>query len=364
MAVIDEQIISKIVKDASPAVISITASKDIPKIDGFYRMPYGKREFIVPKIKKGEKKRVKISGGSGFLISDDGILLTNSHVIADTKAEYSVFMDHEERQDKKHSIEVVARDSLHDIAICKIIRASGSEEKGKQSVHPSLKKLPYLKLGDSTNLELGQFVVAVGNALGEFSNTVSFGVISGLSRFITARHSRSRQTERLRGLIQTDAAINPGNSGGPLLNLEGEVIGINTAVIFGAQNIGFAIPINQAKKDIQEVKEYGRVRIPFLGIRYLILDGDLKEKNNLAVDYGALIVREALGDIAVVPGSCAEKARLKEFDIILETNDKKITPEFTLQDVLQEKQIGDELELKVLRGKKELKVRIKLEEKK
>lgn len=343
----DENHISQIVKKVAPAVISIVVTKDLPKIEGFYNMPYGGRNFVVPKIKKGEHQKVKIGGGSGFIMSENGIILTNSHVVQDPKAEYSAFMDHQEN--KKWKLKIIARDPIHDIAIC-------------QLANPPL-KLPYIELGDSSNLQLGQFVVAVGNALGEFSNTVSLGIISGLSRFIMAQH-QGKQAERLRGLIQTDAAINPGNSGGPLIDMGSKVIAINTAVVYGAQSIGFSIPINQAKKDIEEVKKYGRVRIPFLGIRYLILDEQIKEENKLPVGHGAFIMREALGEMAVIPGSSAEKAGLKEFDIILEADNKKITPKLTLQDIIQEKKIGDTIDVKVLRNKKEIKIKLKLEEKK
>src|SRR3989338_1592003 len=222
---IGENRIEEIAKQASPAVISIVVTKDLPKVEGFYKMHYKGRDFIVPKLNKKKVEEVKIGGGSGFMVSDDGVILTNSHVVQDVKAEYTVFLDHQEG--KKWEMEIIARDPIHHIAICKL-------------KNPPKDALPYLNLGESTNLRLGQFVVAVGNALGEFSNTVSFGIISGLSRFITAQH-KGKQTERLRGLIQTDAAINPGNSGGPLINMQGEVIGINTAVIYGAQSIGSSI---------------------------------------------------------------------------------------------------------------------------
>lgn len=307
-------------------------------------MPYRGRQFLVPKIKKGEKEAVKIGGGSGFLVSDDGIILTNSHVVHDTKAEYTAFLDHDEKT--KHELEVVARDPIHDIAICKV--------KGNN--------FPYLELGDSSGLQLGESVVAVGNALGEFSNTVSLGIISGLSRFIRAQQGGRGQSERLRGLIQTDAAINPGNSGGPLINMEGKVVGINTAVVFGAQNIGFSIPVNQAKTDIEEVKKYGRIRIPFIGVRYVIIDEKMQKQNNLPVDHGAFIMRETLGNTAIVPGSSAHKAGLKEFDIILEASGKEITVENTIQDVIQEHKMGDRIKIKVLREKKEREMEIELEE--
>lgn len=345
----DDSHIIQIVKKVSPAVMSIVVTKDLPKIEGFYNMPYGGRNFIIPKIKKGEKEEVKIGGGSAFLVSKNGYILTNSHVVSDPHAEYTVFLDHE--KGKKHKVSVIARDPIHDIAICKMENAEAY-------------MFPFLELGDSSKLQLGEMVLAVGNALGEFSNTVSLGIISGLSRFITAQQGlEGRQAERLRGLIQTDAAINPGNSGGPLINMEGQVVGINTAVIFGAQSIGFSIPIQQAKKDIAEIKQHGRIRIPFLGVRYLILDEAMQKENDLPVDHGALVMRETLGDTAVVPGSSAEKAGIEEFDILLEADGKKITPMNTLQDIIQEHKIGDLLKLKVLRGKKEIELDLELEEK-
>lgn len=339
--------IIEIAKKASPAVVSIVVTKDLPKIEGFYNMPMGGRNYVIPKIKKGAKETVRIGGGSGFLVSSNGFVLTNSHVVQDPHAEYTIFLDNE--KNTKRKLIVVTRDPIHDVAICKL---EGSD-------------FPHLELGNSSNLQLGEYVIAVGNALGEFSNTVSLGIISGLSRFITAQQGgEMRHSERLRGLIQTDAAINPGNSGGPLINMEGKVIGINTAVVFGAQNIGFTIPINHAKKDIDQLKKYGHVRLPFLGVRYLILDKQIQEENKLPVDYGALIMRETLGDIAVVRDSSAHKAGLKEFDIILEANGKKITTEITLQDIIQEHEIGDKIEMKILRGKNQKIVKIELEEKK
>ena len=335
-----------IVKKVSPAVVSIIISKDIPKIEGFYRMPVGGRSFLVPKFKEGETETKKIGSGSGFFITQDGILLTNSHVVQDPKAEYTAIVDGEVDDTKK--MEIIARDPLHDIAICKI---AGDN-------------YPFLELGDPSQLELGEEVIAVGNALGEFSNTVSAGIVSGLSRFIQASAEGSRQAERLRGLIQTDAAINPGNSGGPLINMRGEVVGINTATVFGAQSIGFSIPVTQAARDLKELKKHGRIRMPFLGVRYMILDKTMQERNKLPVDYGALVMREELGETAVIPGSSAHDAGIQEFDIILEADGKKITPEFTLQDIIAEHEIGDKIKLKILRDNRENDVELELEEKK
>jgi S1-C subfamily serine protease len=327
-----------------PAVITIVISKDLPKIEGFYMMPFGGGDFMLPKIKDGKTESTKIGGGSGFIISPDGMILTSRHVVEDLEADYTILLE----PTKKYPAKILARDPINDIAILKI------EEKN----------LPYLELGDSNKIELGQEVIAVGNALGEFHDTVSAGIISGLSRYIQATNELTRQAERLRGLIQTDAAINPGNSGGPLVDMEGKVIGVNTAMVMGAQNIGFAIPINYAKKDLEEVKKYGKIKVPFLGVKYIILSKEIAEKNKLPLDYGALVVREVLGEGAVIKGSGAEKSGLKEFDIILEAKNEKITIENSLSEILQKCEIGQEIELKVSRDGKEILLKALLEEKK
>jgi serine protease Do len=203
----------------------------------------------------------------------------------------------------------------------------------------------------------------VGNALGEFTDTLSAGIVSGLSRYITAFGGIDHQMQNLRGLIQTDAAINPGNSGGPLVNMEGKVIGINTAMIMGAQNIGFAIPINYAKRDWEEVKKYGKIIVPFLGVKYVLISKEMAEANKLPVHDGALVVREALGESPVVKNSAAEKAGIKEWDIILECNGEKITIKNSLAHILQKCKIGQETIFKVLREGKELNLKANLEEK-
>jgi len=335
--------IVEVAKKVCPAVITIVISKDLPKVEGFYFLPFGGQEFFVPKFEKG-KEKTKIGGGSGFVISPDGYIITSSHVVADPEADYTVILE----PTKKYPAKVTSRDPISDIAILKI----------------NTKDLPYLELGDSDKIELGEEVVAVGNALGEFHDTVSSGIISGMSRAIAAFSGLTDRVAQLRGLIQTDAAINPGNSGGPLVNMEGKVIGINTAMVMGAQNIGFAIPINYAKKDLEEVKKYGKIRRPFLGVRYVLLNKMIAEKNKLPVDYGALIVRETLGESAVVKGSAADKAGLKEYDIILECNSEKITVKNPLDNILQKLKIGEEIKLKVLREGKKITLKAKLEEKK
>ena len=335
--------IVEVAKKVCPGVITIVISKDLPKIEGFYSFPFGGQEFVIPKIEKG-KEKTKIGGGSGFIVSSDGYVLTCSHVVSDPEADYTVIVDPQH----KYRAKILAKDPLVDVAILKI----------------DGKNFPFLELGDSGQIELGETVVAIGNPLGEFEDTLSAGIVSGLSRKITAYSGVPFKATSLRGLIQTDAAINPGNSGGPLVNLEGKTIGINTAMVMGAQNIGFAIPIDYAKKILEEVKKYGKIKRPFLGVRYIILNQEIAKANKLPVDYGALIVRESLGESALVKGSAADKAGLKEYDIILESSGEKITQENPLADLLQKFKIGDEISLKVLREGKEITLKVKLEEKK
>lgn len=335
--------IVEIAKKTCPAVITIVISKDLPKVEGFFLLPYGGQEFVMPDM-SGGKEKTKIGGGSGFIISKDGYILTCSHVVSDSDADYTVIID----PCRKYPAKVMAKDPLVDVAILKI--------EGKN--------FSYLECGDSEKVCLGETVVAIGNPLGEFEDTLSAGIISGLSRSITAQTGLALKTTSLRGLIQTDAAINPGNSGGPLVNLEGKAIGINTAIAAGAQNIGFAIPINYAIKVLEEVKKHGRLKRPFLGVRYVILNKEISRSNKLPVDYGAIIVRENLGEPAVIKGSPIEKAGLEEYDIILEINGEKITESNALSDVLQKCKIGEELSFKFLREGKEMKTQVRLEEKK
>jgi len=323
-----------IAKRVCPAVITVIVSKDLPKAENFYSFPVGG---------KVKTEKTQIGGGSGFIISQDGYVFTSNHVVADTTAEYTVILNPKH----KYPAKVLSRNPINDIAVLKI------EEKN----------LPYLEMSDSNKIQLGEEVVAVGNALGEFTDTLSAGIVSGLSRFITAFGGIDHQMQNLRGLIQTDAAINPGNSGGPLVNMEGQVVGVNTAMIFGAQNIGFAIPINYAKKDLDEVKKYGKIKMPFLGVKYVLLSKELAEANKLPVADGAIVVREQLGEPPVIKGSSADKAGIKEWDIILECNGEKITAKNPLAHILQKCRIGGQTNFTILRDGKKLDLTVKLEEK-
>lgn len=336
----EERIITT-VQDASSAVVSIILTKDEPVFEQIFRDPFeeffgppaGGSPFLIPELRqKGTEKR-EIGGGSGFLVSADGLIITNKHVVLRDDVEYTVFTN----DGKSYSATVLARDPVQDIAIIKI-----------EGPDPFL----FVRFGDSEKLEIGQTVVAIGNALGEFRNTVSVGVISGLGRTITASDG-GEFVETIEDVIQTDAAINKGNSGGPLLNLAGEVIGVNTATVLGAQNIGFAVPANRAGRDLYQVRELGKIAYPFLGIQY-----------RLEPDEGALVIE-------VVAGSAAEKAGIEKDDILLEFDGKKITAEHSLGTIIQQYDFssakpvynpGDIVELKIRRGGKELMLRAILDE--
>ena len=347
----EESAVISAVEKVSPAVVSIIVTKDLPKLEQFYYNPFGNDDFfsqffgdqfLVPGTRQNGTEKQEVGGGSGFIISSDGLVVTNKHVVLDEEAEYTVLMNDE----SKYEAKVLARDTVNDLAILKI----------------EVENLPTLELGNSDDLKVGQSVIAIGNALGEFRNTVSTGVISGLSRSITAGGG-SGFAEELSNIIQTDAAINPGNSGGPLLNIAGQVIGINTAVAQGAQGIGFAIPINEVKNSIDMVKENGKIVRPWLGVRYAMLNENIAKQNNLSITEGALIVRgDIRTDLAVVPGSPADKAGLVENDIIMEINGEKLTNENNLVKVISKYKPGDEIELKVWHKGEEKTVKVELGE--
>ncbi len=347
-----EEAIIQAVKKVSPAVVSIIITKDMPVYEEYFENPFKEfeqffgpmPEFRIPKYRQKGVERKEIGAGTGFIISKDGLILTNKHVVLDDKAEYTVLLN----DGRKFSAKVLAKDPVQDLAVIKIQNQKAVNGEGKVISKP----FPTVKLGDSDTLQIGQTVIAIGNALGEFRNTVSVGVVSGLGRRITA--SGGDFVETLEDVIQTDAAINKGNSGGPLLNLKGEVIGVNTAMALQAQSIGFAIPINKAKRDIEQIKKTGKIIYPFLGIRYVLIDEEVKTKRNLPVDYGALIVKGDKGEPAIIPNSAAAKAGLKEGDIILEFNGEKITSKNSLSKIISKYNPSDKVSLKILRDGKEI----------
>jgi len=341
--------------------VSIVISKDLPLYrqgiqefgngmsDPFFNFGIPFQEYERDENGNVKSQKKKIGGGSGFIVSKDGLIVTNRHVVEDEQADYSVLTN----DGKEFNAKVLARDTLSDFAVIKL------EDTGEKKV----KDLPFIDLGDSKSLQIGQSVVAIGNALAEYQNTVTTGIVSGIGRDITAGSMTG--SEDLINLIQTDAAINPGNSGGPLVNLEGQVIGINTAIAANATGIGFAIPVDDIKSLIKDVKEKGKIIRPFLGVRFMLLDEERAKELQIDVKGGALLVGdEAQGEFAVVPGSPAEKAGLKIKDVILEIDGQGIDEQHPLNLSIGKKSPGDTVRLKIWRSGEILEIPVELEESK
>lgn len=310
----------KAAKKAVPAVVAVLTFKSEDQIKQKIE------KNILAQLPRNQNGLIRVEHCSGFFVSDDGYVLTNRHVVEDPNAVYEVVWKHHH-----YSSKILVRDEATDIAVLKINAENGE-------------KFPYLKLGDSSKLKLGETVLAIGNALSEFENTVSRGIISGLSRRV--RTDLENINQEFSNLIQTDAAINPGNSGGPLINLWGEAIGINTAVVLDVENIGFALPINQAKAILDDLKRYGKIVRPKLGVKYLLIDNELQKEHNLPFNYGAFVIYETTsGQKGIVPGSPLDKIGVKEGDIILEIDGKKITKDYNLADVLNEHRIKDKIKI-------------------
>ncbi len=322
----EEEATIRVVKAAQSAVVAV--------------LVVSKRPYPYPQEKDQAGKR-QVGGGSGFFVSADGIVATNKHVVEFEAAEFIV----QTADGKKYPAKLLGADPRLDIAFLKV--------EGKD--------FRYVGFGDSDKLEPGQTVIAIGNALDEFRNSVTKGVVSGLNRRIVAGNGLT--TELIEEAIQTDAAINPGNSGGPLLDLRGRVVGLNTAVSVRGQSLGFAIPSNTLKRDFEAMVKFGRIARPFLGVRYQSITEDLIRKNQLKVDHGALIVRGTdRNELAVAPGSPANKAGLVENDILLEVDGQRIDEEHSLSSLVGRRAPGDEIKLKLLHTGEERLVTVKLDE--
>ena len=347
--------VSAIVKDYSPAVVSIVASKDVPVIEQQFISPFGDLcndpnlrqwfggcDLAFPQNVQKGTKRQDVAAGTGFIVRADGLIITNRHVVDVEGADYTVILNN----GTKYPAQVLARDPIQDLAVVQIKATN----------------LPVVKLGNSDNLAVGQTVIAIGNALGQFSNTVSKGIISGLARTITA--SEGNSSEQLERVIQTDAAINPGNSGGPLINLDGEVVGVNTAIASNAQSVGFTLPVNRVKKDIHDIETLGKITYPFLGVQYVLVTPDIQQKNKLTVDHGAFVTKSGVTSPAVVADSPAAKAGIQENDVIIEAAGQTVDQNHPLSDIIQSKEVGDIVSIKLNRAGKELTVQVTLTEKK
>ena len=340
---------------ASPAVVSITISENVPVVencpyDPFSNLPQQFQQFFGDDFgdlptstpcDTGQTQLQEVGGGSGFIISSDGLILTNKHVVSDVNASYSVLTN----DGNTYTAKVLARDPNQDLAVLKI----------------NATNLPTVTLGNSDSLELGQTAIAIGNALGQFSNTVSVGVVSGLGRTVTASAPDTGAEETISGVIQTDAAINPGNSGGPLLDLRGDVIGIDTAVASDAQNIGFAIPINEAKSAISSVESTGKIEAPYLGVRYEDVTPAIATQEKLAITYGAWVDGGGHGP-AVASSSPAAAAGIKAGDIIESVNGTSSISTHDLANVINEYAVGDTITLVINRAGKEMTIQATLTE--
>lgn len=326
----ESQLISAIAKKASPSVVSVNVIGQAQSARGF-----------------GSYQQQ--SAGTGIIISDDGYVITNRHVVPAGTSKVSVTLsDGSELTDVTVVGRTSSSDSL-DIAFLKIGDTNG-------------KKLQKASLGDSSKVQVGDKVVAIGNALGQFQNTVTSGIISGFGRDLQAGDGAGGDTESLQNLFQTDTAINEGNSGGPLLDINGEVIGINTAVAGGtAQNIGFAIPINDVKSLIQSVLQKGKLERPYLGVRYVSLTDDVAYQYKLSTKRGAYILPAQNGSPSVLPGSPADKAGLKEKDIITKVDGTTIDENNSLTSLIGRKSVGDTVTLTILRDNKEQTMRVTLQ---
>jgi len=278
---------------------------------------------------------VRKGSGTGFLISADGLILTNKHVVGaanEKTGQYKILLN----SGKQYYAQLIGKDPINDLAVLKIFD----------------KNLPYVQLGDSDQLSIGTTVIAIGNALGRYQNSATKGIVSGVGRNIEASDQSGNISEILDNVIQTDAEINPGNSGGPLVDLAGNIVGVNVAIDLSGSAIGFAIPINDAKPVVKSVREIGRIVRPRLGVRYHMLTPELAQQLKLAKDSGAWISVNQDGTPSVLAGSPADKAGLKPGDIVTEINGIKLQGKATLISVIQKFKPGDRIGLKVFRDGK------------
>jgi serine protease Do len=339
LEVVDEEsVVTKVVEQATPSVVTVSISKINIINNNFFPGFDIFGDFFGMQFPQQQPKEEKIEQdiGSGFIISADGLIVSNKHVVSDTSAKYKVVIG----KDEVVEVKEIYRDPENDLAILRVDK----------------KDLTPVRLGDSDKLKVGQTVIAIGTALGEFRSTVTKGVISGLGRGITAGNP-FEGSERLENVIQTDAAINPGNSGGPLFSSAGEVIGVNVAVTQGAQSIGFALPINLVKDSINNFKTTGGFERPYLGVSYQMISRQAALLNE--VPAGAYVR-------GVVENGPAAKVGVKVGDIITEIDGVKLVDnkDVSIVSLINKKKIGDEVTIKLWRDKAEVNLKARLEKRK
>jgi len=328
----EESVTISDVKNVGPSVVTIVAETTPVQAQTFQFGPFGIVQLPQDQTQQQPQSQ---NIGSGFIVSSDGMIVTSKHVVSDN-AKYSVVTS----ANKTYAVKNIYKDPLNDIAILKI---NPLDNPGN-----SLKPVTF---GDSSNLQVGQFVVAIGTALGEFKNTVTTGVISGLGRAITAGDQFQGYVENLNNVIQTDAAINPGNSGGPLADSKGNVIGINTAIAQNGQNIGFALPINVVKDALNNFNQSGQFNRPYLGVSYNTLSKDVALLNNVV--QGAYVQ-------SVVSGSPADKAGIQKADIIIKFGGKTVDSQNELSTLIAAKKVGDSIAITLWRESKTVDVKATL----
>ncbi len=329
----ESQLISQIAKDVSPSVVSIDVTSQATTNFGFF----------------GPRQTQQQSAGTGVIISSDGVIITNRHVVPAGTTSVSVTLSNGTKLDNVSVIGKTADGDSLDVAFLKIKDAKGE-------------KLKAAKIGDSSKMQVGDKVIAIGNALGQFQNTVTAGIISGYGRSVEAGDATGNSSETLQDLFQTDAAINEGNSGGPLVNISSEVIAINTAIAGGqAQNIGFAIPVGDLQGLIKSVLTKGKLERPYLGVHYVNLTDDLAYQNNLTVKRGAYIIPSSNGQSSIIAGSPAAKANLKDKDIIIKIDNDSIDENHSLVALINKHSVGDEVTLTIVRDGKQQTIKTRLE---
>ncbi|NLA43207.1 trypsin-like serine protease [Candidatus Saccharibacteria bacterium] len=311
-----EESIAHVAQKVSPSVVSITT-----KVEG--------------------QQYLKQGSGTGVIVSKDGYIVTNKHVVSGVRNLTVTLNDGNIYDDVK----IVGSDPLNDIAFLKI--------NGVSNLTPA-------EIGESSTLRIGQTVVAIGNSLGEYQNTVTSGIVSGLGRPVSAKTSDGRGVESLTDLVQTDAAINPGNSGGPLVNLAGQVVGINTAMAGDAQGIGFSIPINAVKGAMKTVLSKGKVERAYMGVRYVDITPIFAKQRNLPVKHGAAVVAGQNGESAIEKGGPADKAGVKDGDIIIRVGDLAVGKNGGMSSLIGEYQPGAKVNVVILRDGKEHNLTVKL----